>query len=55
VGGGGEDGHVSADLGDDVLGADLPDAGHGVELSDLAQVSGDQLLDLSVSASIRVV
>jgi hypothetical protein len=37
---------VGADLGDDVLGADRPDAGHGAGLADLAQVRLGQLLDL---------
>jgi hypothetical protein len=46
VGGGGEHGHVGAGLGDDVLGADCPDARHGVELFDLAQVRRGQRLDL---------
>ena len=45
MGGGGEDGHVRAGLGDDVLGADGADAVHGVELADLAQVGLDQCLD----------
>ena len=45
VGGGGEDGHVDADLGDDVLGGDDPGAGHGVELVDLVPVRLGQLLD----------
>ena len=45
MGGGGEDGHVGADLGDDVLGADRADAGDGVELGDLVQVGLGQCLD----------
>jgi hypothetical protein len=45
VGGGGEDGHVGADLGDDVLGADRADAGDGVELLHLAQPGPGQGLD----------
>ena len=45
MGGGGEHRHVDADLGDDVPGADGPDAGHGVELLDLGQVRLGQLLD----------
>ena len=46
MGGGGEDGHIGADLGDDVLGADHSDAGNGVELGDLVQVRLGQCLDL---------
>jgi len=38
LGGGGEDRHVGADLGDDVLGADDPDAVELVQLPDLVQV-----------------
>jgi len=34
VGGGRENGHVGADLGDDVLGGDHPGAGHGVAVYD---------------------
>jgi hypothetical protein len=45
VGGGGEDGHVRAGLGDDVLGADGADAVHGAELFHLVQVGLDQRLD----------
>jgi len=45
VGGGGEDGHVGADLGDDVLGADAADAVDGVDLLHLVQIWGDQCLD----------
>ena len=45
VGGGGEDGHVDADLGDDVLGGDDPGAVHGVELVDLVPVRLGKLLD----------
>ncbi len=45
MGGGGEHGHVGADLGDDVLGADGPDAVDGVELSRLAQAGPGQRLD----------
>ncbi len=45
MGGGGEDGHVGADLGDDVLGADRPDAVDGVELGDLVQPGLGQRLD----------
>jgi hypothetical protein len=45
VGGGGEDGHIGADLADDVLGADRPDAVHGAELVHLAQVRRGQCLD----------
>jgi len=45
VGRGGEDGHLGADLGDDVLGADQPDAGHRVELLHLVQVGLGQRLD----------
>ena len=45
MGGGGEDGHVGADLGDDVLGADRPDTVDLIELPDLGQVGFGQLLD----------
>ena len=38
MGGGGEDRHAGADLGNDVLGGDDAGAGHGVQLLDLAQV-----------------
>ena len=56
MGGGGEDGHIDAGLGDDVLGADRADAVHGVELVHLAQVRGDQRRrSWPVSASIWVV
>ena len=34
MGGGRENGHVGADLGDDVLGGDHPGAGHGVAVYD---------------------
>ena len=46
MGGGGEDRHVGADLGNDVLGGDDAGAGHGVQLLDLAQVRLAQYLDL---------
>jgi hypothetical protein len=46
VGGGGEHGHICTDLGDDVLGADRADAGHGVELGDLMQPGRRQRFDL---------
>ena len=46
MGGGGEDDHVHADLGDDVLGADHSDAVHGVELGHLVQAGLGQRLDL---------
>ncbi len=45
MGRGGEDGHINADLGDDVLGADQPDAGHRIDLPGLVQVRLGQLLD----------
>jgi len=46
VAGGGEHGHVDTDLGDDVLGADDPDAVDLVQLPDLVQVGLGQRLDL---------
>ena len=43
--GGGEAGHIGADLGDDVLGGDHADAGDLVELGDLGGERGDGLAD----------
>ena len=42
---GGKDGHVDADLGDDLLRADTPYPGYLVELLDLVGERGDGLLD----------
>jgi len=52
LGGGGEDRHVGADLGDDVLGADDPDAVELVQLPDLVQVRLGQRLDLGELADL---
>jgi len=46
VGGGGEDGHAGADLGDDVLGGDHAGAGHRVQLRDLVLIRLAQRADL---------
>jgi hypothetical protein len=43
--GGGEAGHVHADLGDDLLGAGGADAGDLIELGDLVGERGDRLAD----------
>jgi len=45
VGGGGKDSHIGADLADDVLGADRPDAGGGAGLLQLAHPGLGQFLD----------
>ena len=55
MGGGGEHRHIDADLGDDVLGAYLADAGDGVELGYLVQVRRVSASILAVSWSIWVV
>ena len=43
--GGGEAGHVGADLGDDVLGGDHSGSGDLIELGDLGGEWGGRLLD----------
>src|SRR5262249_60131516 len=45
VAGGGEAGHLGADLGDDLLSADDADPGDLIELGHLAGEGGDRLLD----------
>jgi hypothetical protein len=45
VAAGGEGGHVDADLGDELPGADPSDAGDLIELGDLGGERGDLLLD----------
>jgi len=45
VAGGGETGHVGADLGDQFLGAGLADAGDLIQLGHLSRERGDRLID----------
>jgi hypothetical protein len=46
VRGGREDGHVDADLSNELLGADPSDAGHRIQLGDLGRERSDLLVDL---------
>jgi hypothetical protein len=46
VGGGGEDGHIDAELGDELLRGDRPDTADLIELGDLVGERSDHLVDL---------